>query len=59
MNENKKNNIVTKFLLEIDDPILENIVNTTDNMHSNTWPSEDSDKYDFLIQDMFLEHFFP
>jgi hypothetical protein len=59
MNENTKSNIVINFLLEVEDPTLDTNVNNANTVHSNTWQSEDSDKYDFLIQDMFLDHFFP
>lgn len=59
MNENKKNNNIINILFVEENPILDTNLNNTNTAQSNTWPSEDSDQYNFLIHDMFLDHFFP
>jgi hypothetical protein len=59
MNENTTKSIVVNFILDEEDPALESNTNTTPSIHPDSWPAEDFAQGDFLIQDMFLDHFFP
>jgi hypothetical protein len=59
MNENTTTSIVVNFILDEENPALESNTNTTSSAYSDIWPAEDSVHGDFLIQDMFLDHFFP
>lgn len=59
MNETTGNNQIINFLLEENEPLLDSYSPENHSIISPDYANEDNATHEFLIHDMFLDHFFP
>ena len=59
MDEKTGKNKIINFILDDNDSASESSLQNASSGNSTLGPLEDLTNYDFLIHDMFLDHFFP